>query len=143
MLSIVLASEEYMPAMVYEAACKSISRSPEPKPHPKDGKLEKSQEKKREIVEYYFSLLAENHMKEVSKKACAEHFGVAKSSVENYIDQYIVQYYLDHLAEFTSETSCKEACAEHFGLTVISFESKYRRFPNGLAKNKAKNEELG
>ena len=86
MLSIVNEKEDLSPAMTYEAICSSFTQKGTTRKHP--GSKAKTAEEKREIVEYYYANLSAYPTKIACKKACAQHFGISKASVDNYERDY-------------------------------------------------------
>jgi len=162
LLSIVLGSEEKSPAMIYESICSTFTDKGKTKKQA-GATTTKTPGQKREIAEYFYSHLSEyptKGAKEACKNACASHFGVGKSSVEIYCDQYVAQYYYDHLGEplseevcksveiyrdkcvaqyyydhlgeLLSEEFCKKACADLFQKTIKSVNTCCKKYPKGL-----------
>lgn len=166
LLSIVLGNEEKSPAMIYESICSTFTEKGKKKKQ--TGDTMKTSAKKKEIALYFYDLLADPRKKEgyvvskeTCKKRCAEHFGIGKSSVEIYCDQFVAQYYYDHLGknlseevcklvekycdkdtaerykehigELLSEKICKKVCADLFNKTIKSVNTCCKKYPKGLA----------
>lgn len=83
LLSIVLGNEENSPAMVYETICSIFTDKGKTKKKA-GATTTKTLEQKREIAEYFYSHLKEYSTKGACEEACAKHFGIARSSVQNY-----------------------------------------------------------
>lgn len=83
MLALVLGDENTTPAMIYESICSTFTDKGKTKKKA-GATTTKTLEQKREIVEYFYSHLKEYPKKGACEEACAKHFGIAQSSVQNY-----------------------------------------------------------
>lgn len=83
MLALVLGDENNTPAMIYESICSIFTDKGKTKKKA-GATTTKTLEQKREIAEYFYSHLKEYPKKGACEEACAKHFGIAQSSVQNY-----------------------------------------------------------
>ena len=83
MLALVLGDENSTPAMIYESICSAFTDKGKTKKKA-GATTTKTAAQKREIVDYFYSYLKEYSSIGACEEACAKHFGIAISSVQNY-----------------------------------------------------------